>query len=183
MRIIFISTRSWAWQGVEKLNSRMASLRVLGEAGANALTPPEQIFRFRYARIFSLSKQFPQQHYYISQQIFQIKSPSKSQYKIVAKIIIHHSPKNVKRGGANRKNGGLQGWLEMSIPLTRNWRSFSGFVVIHRMPFCQHLTKSHFRISPSTGLSLVVEYITIQWQYIGNSQNFTIALYQQNYSI
>ena len=68
---------------------------------------------------------FPQQHYNIFQQIFHIITPSKYQYKITAKIIIHHSPKNVKRGGGNRKNGGLQGWLEMSIPLTRNWRSFS----------------------------------------------------------
>ena len=44
MRIIFIFTRSWAWQGVEKLNSKMASLRILGVGGADALTPPVLIF-------------------------------------------------------------------------------------------------------------------------------------------
>lgn len=81
------------------------------------------------------------------------------------------APRNQQRGGGNRKNGGLCWWLETSIPLTRNIRSFSTdtqleeflgvLAVIHRMTFCQHLTKSHFRISPSTGLSLVVEYITI----------------------
>ena len=44
MGIIVIFPRSWAWQGVEKLNSKTASLRVLGEGVADALTPPEQIF-------------------------------------------------------------------------------------------------------------------------------------------
>ena len=47
----------------------------------------------------------------------------------------------------------------------------------HRMPFCQHLTKSHSRISPSTGLSLVVEYITIQWQYILEIRRISLLHY------
>ena len=121
MRIICIFPRSWAWQGVEKLNSKMASLRVLGEGGADALTPPVQIFLMSAGKNFF---NFPQEHYYIFQQIFHIITPSKSQYKKRGKIIIHLNRENVKRGGGNRKNGGLCGGLEMSIPLTRNWRSF-----------------------------------------------------------
>ena len=64
MRIIFIFPRSWAWQGVEKLNSKMASLRVLGEGGADALTPPVLIFLMSAGKNFF---NFPQEHYYIFQ--------------------------------------------------------------------------------------------------------------------
>ena len=121
MRIIFIFTR--AGLGVKqkiKQQNGFASLNVRGSA--NALTPPVQIFSFSTTQNFF---NFPQEHYNIFQQIFHIITPSKYQYKITAKIIIHRSPKNVKRGGGAEKNGGLQWWLETSIPLTRNWRSFS----------------------------------------------------------
>ena len=142
MRIICIFTRSWAWQGVEKLKCRTAFFCILGEGVANALTPPVLIFLMSAGKNFF---NFPQQHYNIFQQIFHIITPSKSQYKKRGKIIIHHSPKNVKRGGGNRKNGGLQGWLEMSIPPLRNIRSFSGSLYIYnallsafdKVPFSQ----------------------------------------------
>lgn len=121
MRIICISTRSWAWQGVEKLKCCTAFFCILGEGRANALTPPVQIFLFSTMQKFF---NFPQERYYKFQYFHKITTPSKCQYKITAKIIIHHYPKNVKRGGGNRKNGGLCWWLEMCIPSPRNWRSF-----------------------------------------------------------
>ena len=102
MRIIFIFPRSWAWQGVEKLNSKMASLRILGVGVANALTRPVQIFLFSTMQNFF---NFPQQHYNIFQQIFHIITPSKSQYKKRGKIIIHLNRENVKRGVRTEKMG------------------------------------------------------------------------------
>lgn len=52
MRIICICPKSWAWQGVEKLNSKMASLRVLGEGSANALPRPVRVSTISTAKIF-----------------------------------------------------------------------------------------------------------------------------------
>ena len=64
MRIICICVRSWAWQGVEKLNSKMALLRVLGEEGADALTRPVPIFLMSAGKNFF---NFTQQRYNIFQ--------------------------------------------------------------------------------------------------------------------
>ena len=173
MRIIriFTSGRLGEKQKIKQQNG-FAPLIVRG--GANALTPPVYKFLFSTMQNFFNS---PQEHYYKFQQIFHIITPSKCQYKKRGKITIHYSPKNVKRGGGNRKNGGLQGWLEMGIPPSRNWRSFSvslysqnallsGFV---KVPF-PHFPQYWFISS-----SRVYNHIVVV--YIGNSQNFTIALY------
>lgn len=151
----------------------MASLRVFGVGSANALTPPVHTFLFSTMKNFFNS---PQEQYYKFQQIFHIITPSKCQYKKRGKIIIHHSPKNVKRGVGTEKNGGLQGWLEMCIPLTRNWRSFlvplysqnALLSAFDKVPF-SHFPQYWFIVS-----SRVYNHIVV---YIGNSQNFTIALY------
>ena len=52
MRIIFIFPRGLGLAGSKKLNSKMASLRVLGEGGADALTPPVQIFSMSAGKNF-----------------------------------------------------------------------------------------------------------------------------------
>lgn len=58
MRIIRIFTRSWAWQGVEKLKCCTAFFRILGVGVANALTRPVPIFTISTARFFAGFFQF-----------------------------------------------------------------------------------------------------------------------------
>ena len=55
MRIIFVCVRSWAWQGVEKLNSKMASLRVLGVGVQTPWLRQCRFFIFHYAKFFQFS--------------------------------------------------------------------------------------------------------------------------------
>ena len=61
MRIIRIFTGSWAWRRVEKLKCEAAFFRILGVGGADALTPPVQIFLFSTMQKFF---NFPQERYY-----------------------------------------------------------------------------------------------------------------------
>ena len=54
MRIIFIFPRSWAWQGVEKLNSKMASLRYLQWGVQPPWLVQCKFFHFPLCKIFSI---------------------------------------------------------------------------------------------------------------------------------
>ena len=58
MWIIFISTRSWAWRWVEKLNYEAASLRYLQWEVQTPCPVQCGFSNFHYARIFSLLKKF-----------------------------------------------------------------------------------------------------------------------------
>ena len=59
IRIIRILQRSWAWQGVEKLTSKMASLRFWGEGSAVPLTPSSAGFHdFHCVIIFQFFSKF-----------------------------------------------------------------------------------------------------------------------------
>ena len=125
MRIIRIFTRSWAWRE-QKIKQQNGVLSYFGSGKRKRPDSSSAIFHDFHCEILRRALcNFPQQCYNIFQQIFHIITPSKYQYKKRGKIIIHLNRENVKRGGEAEKNGGLQWWLEMSIPLTRNWRSFS----------------------------------------------------------
>ena len=155
MRIIRIFTGSWAWQGVEKLNCRTAFFRILGVGSANALTFPVPFSTISTAR-------FSDRHFVITQWKSNHNSVPASATAQQKTIKSPEPPRNKQRGREPKK------WGVCRVGLRRVFHRYATGGVFrspstHRMPFCQVSSKSHSRISPSTGLSLVVEYITIQY--------------------